>query len=330
MVRRRRSRSTRGSSSSVVPGEREEDSRVSNNNNNNNNVKSKSKVVSELVKGVRLAIDEDGDKRRRSWKKRVFYSWLLFWIFLAQLIFLKQLGSVLVVMITATLCYRELVSVMWEADKEALNPRFQWFYYYWFLLVTTYFYGQRLEEHLLKQSFEQVLGFKVSTIAIHFRSICFGGYLLGFVLFVISLRRRQMYRYQFERFGYCHLILFCVIVQSSFMLFLIFEGLIFFVLPSSLVVTNDVFAYIVGFNYGRTPLLPQLSPKKTVEGFIGGLFFTMIFSLAISRIFSYFPLMVCPQEGFQLNLSPHVPECPEMSSELYRPFPLYEYIPTSE
>ena len=33
---------------------------------------------------------------------------------------------------------------------------------------------------------------------------------------------------------------------------------------------NDVFAYYIGKNFGRTPLFPKLSPKKTLEGFFGG------------------------------------------------------------
>ncbi len=66
--------------------------------------------------------------------------------------------------------------------------------------------------------------------------------------------------------------------------------------------------------YGRTPLIPKLSPKKTVEGFIGGLLMTMVFSMAISRIFSWFPLMVCPQEGVMITLSPFVERCKEMES----------------
>lgn len=43
---------------------------------------------------------------------------------------------------------------------------------------------------------------------------------------------------------------------------------------------NDIFAYYVGKNFGRTPLFPKLSPKKTVEGFLGGMFAgVMVFSL---------------------------------------------------
>lgn len=34
---------------------------------------------------------------------------------------------------------------------------------------------------------------------------------------------------------------------------------------------NDVFAYLVGMSIGRHPLFPRLSPKKSWEGFFGGL-----------------------------------------------------------
>lgn len=34
---------------------------------------------------------------------------------------------------------------------------------------------------------------------------------------------------------------------------------------------NDVFAYLVGMAFGRHPLFERLSPKKTWEGFVGGL-----------------------------------------------------------
>ena len=281
-------------------------------------------------KKVVLAIDENKDKRKRSWKRRVFYSWVLFWSFLLQMTTLKQLGCVLCVFATATMCYTELLGIMHEADKESEMPSFHGFYAFWFLLFAGYFYGHQLEEHLLRQSFEHVVGFKMSTVAKHFRAIFFVAYSLGLVAFVLSLRKKHLYKYQFERFGYCHIILLGIVAQSSAMLYMIFEGIIWWVLPSSLVVTNDVFAYIFGFMYGRTPLIPKLSPKKTVEGFIGGLFMTMVFSMLISRIFSWFPLMVCPQEGVMISLSPFVEPCKEMESSLFQPFPIREYIPQPE
>ncbi|MGV3459881.1 MAG: phosphatidate cytidylyltransferase [Flavobacterium sp.] len=49
-----------------------------------------------------------------------------------------------------------------------------------------------------------------------------------------------------------------------------------------LIWTNDTFAYIVGKTMGRHKLLERISPKKTVEGFLGGLVFAIIGSYIIS------------------------------------------------
>lgn len=48
-----------------------------------------------------------------------------------------------------------------------------------------------------------------------------------------------------------------------------------------LVWVNDSFAYLIGKNFGKQKLFEKISPKKTVEGFLGGLFFSCIFSYLI-------------------------------------------------
>ena len=49
-----------------------------------------------------------------------------------------------------------------------------------------------------------------------------------------------------------------------------------------LVWVNDSFAYIIGKNFGKQKLFEKISPKKTVEGFLGGLFFACIGSYVIA------------------------------------------------
>ena len=43
-----------------------------------------------------------------------------------------------------------------------------------------------------------------------------------------------------------------------------------------LVWVNDTFAYLVGRTLGRTKLYPAVSPKKTIEGSVGGLIFALL------------------------------------------------------
>lgn len=50
-----------------------------------------------------------------------------------------------------------------------------------------------------------------------------------------------------------------------------------------LVWVNDSFAYFVGSNFGKQKLFPKISPKKTVEGFLGGLLFACISSYFIAK-----------------------------------------------
>ena len=50
-----------------------------------------------------------------------------------------------------------------------------------------------------------------------------------------------------------------------------------------LVWVNDSFAYLIGKNFGRQKLFPSISPKKTVEGFLGGLFFACVASAVIAE-----------------------------------------------
>jgi phosphatidate cytidylyltransferase len=47
---------------------------------------------------------------------------------------------------------------------------------------------------------------------------------------------------------------------------------------------NDTMAYIVGSLIGRTPFAPAISPKKTIEGTVGG----MILAVAAAAVYGYF------------------------------------------
>jgi phosphatidate cytidylyltransferase len=50
--------------------------------------------------------------------------------------------------------------------------------------------------------------------------------------------------------------------------------------------TNDTFAYLTGRQWGRTKLFERHSPKKTWEGFIGGIVFTAVTALIINHFYN--------------------------------------------
>ena len=53
-----------------------------------------------------------------------------------------------------------------------------------------------------------------------------------------------------------------------------------------LIWTNDSFAYLTGKWLGKSPLATSISPNKTIEGFLGGFFVTIVVSVLIIPEFS--------------------------------------------
>jgi phosphatidate cytidylyltransferase len=51
--------------------------------------------------------------------------------------------------------------------------------------------------------------------------------------------------------------------------------------------TNDTFAYIVGKAIGKNKLFERISPKKTIEGFIGGVVFTVAGAYILGLYFTF-------------------------------------------
>ena len=62
------------------------------------------------------------------------------------------------------------------------------------------------------------------------------------------------------------------------------QGLAFFIYFLMLSMLTDMFAYYVGIRFGKHKLAPKISPKKTLEGAIGGTFIAVL----IATTFGYF------------------------------------------
>ena len=243
---------------------------------------------------------------------------------------------VVLVMLCQTLVYREVTSLfslkrkdVGEHNARGRDPWSKTLNWYFFAVTNYFLYGEsiiyyfkvshRVRHHALCSlssiplSSQHVVfsNVQLTLFATNHRFVSFTLYLIGFVGFVLSLKRGYL-KQQFGLFCWVHMTLLLIVVSryespvtvvlhhrvdlsdsSHFIVNNILEGLIWFWVPASLVICNDVFAYVWGITVGRTPLI-ALSPKKTVEGFIGAFFSTIIFGLLWGTYFMRFDYMICP------------------------------------
>jgi phosphatidate cytidylyltransferase len=99
---------------------------------------------------------------------------------------------------------------------------------------------------------------------------------------------------------------------SSMIISNILSGLIWFLLPVSCVVINDISAYFWGKSFGKHSL-STLSPNKTWEGFIGAFFSTLVWCYFFTKLLARYKIFLCPAETmtivpFKLNSSCDVSE----------------------
>ncbi|GAA5905066.1 hypothetical protein JCM6882_002431 [Rhodosporidiobolus microsporus] len=211
-----------------------------------------------------------------------------------------------------------------KEERERWSRRMAW---YFFSVTNYYLYGESLIYY-----FKHVLTIQASflptaySFAQHHRLISFGLYTIGFVSFVATLSRSSLRR-QFGLFGWIHMSLLLIVVSSHFIVNNILEGMIWFWVPASLVIINDVAAYVCGMLFGRHQLI-KLSPKKTVEGFVGAFFVTIVFAVIWSTIFMRFKFMICPAQDLTTSAFSQV-TCRPNPVFVFRDFPLPASVTTA-
>jgi len=67
-----------------------------------------------------------------------------------------------------------------------------------------------------------------------------------------------------------------------------YNGIYYLLLVLNFSCVCDMGAYFVGVSMGKTKLCPEISPKKTVEGSLGGIVSSVIVTLIITLCFGYF------------------------------------------
>jgi len=146
---------------------------------------------------------------------------------------------------------------------------------------------------LFKSRFYQVL-FQMLFISLVFSAPYFtelleniSNYFFGFLVLtwvviffrVLTYKKKNINDFLIFIFGYLTLLPF---VGSLFTI-IIYPGILLYAVIT--VSIADSSAYFVGRRVGKTPLLPNISPGKTIEGFIGSLIITPIISGLIVYLF---------------------------------------------
>ncbi|XP_055388263.1 phosphatidate cytidylyltransferase, photoreceptor-specific-like [Condylostylus longicornis] len=228
--------------------------------------------------------------RWRNWVTRGIFTWVMILVF-GFLIYGGPLALMIATLCVQVKCFQEIISIGYQVYRIHGLPWFRSLSWYFLLTSNYFFYGESLVDYF-GVAINRVGYLKF--LVVYHRFLSFSLYCGGFVWFVLSLVKKY-YMKQFSLFAWTHVSLLIIVTQSYLIIQNVFEGLIWFVVPVSMIVCNDIMAYMFGFFFGKTPLI-QLSPKKTWEGFIGGGFATIIFGVIISTILCQYQYFVCPIE----------------------------------
>lgn len=248
--------------------------------------------------------------RWRNWIIRGIFTLLMIGLF-GLIIYWGPLALMITTLLVQVKCFEEIINIGYAVYRIHGLPWFRSLSWYFLITSNYFFYGESLVDYfgvaINRTDF-------LRGLVTYHRFISFCLYIVGFVWFVLSLVNKY-YMKQFSLFAWTHVSLLIVVTQSYLIIQNIFQGLIWFIVPVSMIVCNDVWAYLFGFFFGRTPLI-KLSPKKTWEGFIGGGVATVIFGLIASYILCQYQYFVCPIE-YSESLGRMTMECDP--SPLFKP-----------
>mmetsp|Transcript_42806 Transcript_42806/g.106927 ORF Transcript_42806/g.106927 Transcript_42806/m.106927 type:complete len:513 (+) Transcript_42806:1892-3430(+) len=237
-----------------------------------------------------LEADKPWQQKMRTFRTRTIWTLILVSSFFC-LLAAGHIYCTLFLLVATGGIYGEVIAIKRNVEKDKKMPLF-FFLRWYFFACTIFFVGAKWVSPLIETFSLKYIA--VDVILSYHPFISFVAFTTGFIAFVLTLRKFTL-RYQFKQLAMVLITLLVVVVNSLSMIANVYNGLIWFVLPATLVVVNDVFAYIFGVFFGRTRLI-ALSPKKTWEGFIGASIVTMVWAVLCASVLEQYKWFICPQE----------------------------------
>ena len=181
-------------------------------------------------------------------KRTVFGS--LFVIVVIGSILLNYWAFFAVMLVTVAVGSQEVAKLMLKEDKSGLTP--------WIIILATLFY---------------VLSVVLLPIA----------HVLQLILILTPLLIALFSKnYSFEKIAVsCWTAVFFVALPCLLMMHMFDKYLI--IMLFCLIWINDVFAYLTGMAIGKHKLFERISPKKTIEGSLGGLVMTVVTAFLVNH-----------------------------------------------
>ncbi|KAI1453867.1 phosphatidate cytidylyltransferase [Annulohypoxylon moriforme] len=238
----------------------------------------------------------DYEKKKANFITRTFWTFVMIGGFFSAL-FAGHIYIIACITIVQIVSFKEVIAIASVPSRARQLRPTKSLNWYWLATTMYFLYG----ESVIYYFKHIVLVDKVLLpLATHHRFISFVLYVIGFMFFVANLKAGHL-KFQFANFGWTHMALYLIVVQAHFVMNNVFEGMIWFFLPAALVITNDIFAYVCGITFGRTQLI-KLSPKKTVEGFVGAWFMTIIWAILLTNILMRSKYFICPVNDLGANI----------------------------
>lgn len=210
-----------------------------------------------------------------------------------------HLYCAILVLALSFISFKEIIHLKRKDEKES-KILFNWIDKYYFgtlcftVLPQFLLLSKKLRDSIQRDNVLRVLLDEYHEIISYFL------FIFGILFFVISLEKSSL-RYHFKRLTWTLITLFVVFAFPWPIFYNIYKGLFWFAVPHAIVAINDMASFAFNHYFGKTPLI-ALAPKKTWEGFLGGVVTTFFLGYIIADCFATIPYLVCPQTHVTFSL----------------------------